>query len=202
MSTHPAQTYPHTSPVEVESRAIFGFWIYIMSDCILFACLFATYAVLHRNTFGGPTGEELFSLPFVLLETMVLLTSSFTYGLAMLGAHRGRVRETLLALAITFMLGVAFLVFEFSEFMHLVEEGNSWQRNAFLSSFFTLLGTHGLHVFIGLLWMATVLIQLSMRGLTQTTFRKLTVLGLFWHFLDIVWIFIFTIVYLLGALGV
>jgi cytochrome o ubiquinol oxidase subunit 3 len=173
-----------------------------MTDCVLFACLFATYAVLHRSTFGGPSGTELFSLPFVLAETMILLTSSFTAGLATLSAYRGRVSAVLGALAVTFLLGVAFLTMELTEFSHLVADGNSWARSGFLSAFFTLVGTHGLHITVGLIWMGVLALRLLRGGLSAGNTRKLMLLSLFWHFLDIIWIFIFTVVYLMGALNV
>ena len=185
---------------EEDSKTIFGFWIYIMSDCILFATIFATYAVLHNNIFGGQAAKELFSMPFVLTETFLLLTSSFTYGLAMLAVHKGDKAKAIALLVITFLLGLSFIAMEIHEFADLIHDGNGPQRSAFLSSFFTLVGTHGLHVTIGLLWMIALLIQIVQRGITGVTTRKLTVLGLFWHFLDIVWIFVFTIVYLMGAI--
>jgi cytochrome o ubiquinol oxidase subunit 3 len=175
-----------------------GFWIYLMTDCVLFASLFATYAVLHNNTFGGPSGHDLFSLPFVLAETLILLTSSFTCGLSILAAQRNRKNLVLLCLGLTFLLGIAFLTMELTEFHKLATEGNSWQRSGFLSSFFTLVGTHGLHITVGLLWMGVMMAQIVRRGLATATVKRLTLLSMFWHFLDIIWIFIFTIVYLLG----
>jgi len=183
-----------------DTRTIFGFWVYLMTDCVLFASLFATFAVLRNNTFGGPGGDELFSLPFVLAETLILLTSSFTCGLAMLAAQRKDKRMVLIWFGVTFLLGLAFLTMEVTEFSHLVAEGNSWRRNAFLSSFFTLVGTHGLHITVGLLWMIVMMAQVFTKGLKDNVVRRLTLLSMFWHFLDIVWIFIFTIVYLAGAL--
>lgn len=180
-------------------KTIFGFWVYLMTDCILFASLFATFAVLRMNTYGGPGGEELFSLPFVLSETLILLTSSFTMGLAILAAREGKRRQLLGLLAVTFLLGAAFLTLELREFSHLVSEGNSWRRSAFLSSFFTLVGTHGAHITVGLTWMAVMAARLARRGITELSLKRLTMLGMFWHFLDIVWIFIFSIVYLLGV---
>lgn len=185
-----------------DSKAIFGFWVYIMTDCVLFAGLFAAYAVLHNNTFGGPAGRELFSLPFVLTETLILLTSSFTCGLAMLAAYRKDQAKVIFLFGVTFLLGLAFLTMELTEFRHLAREGNSWRRSGFLSSFFTLVGTHGLHITAGLSWMAVMMVKVLGRGLTPSNIRKLTMLSLFWHFLDIIWIFIFTIVYLMGAIGV
>ena len=183
-----------------ESNNVFGFWIYIMSDCVLFASIFATYAVLFQNTFGGPGPRELASIPFVFIETILLLTSSFTYGIGMLSIHRGNRNRALLFLIITFILGLSFIIMELTEFAHLIHEGDSWQRSAFLSAFFTLVGTHGLHVLVGLVWMVILIIQLLMHGITPVTKTKLTCLGLFWHFLDIVWIFVFSIVYLMGAI--
>ena len=183
------------------NKTVFGFWVYIMTDCVLFASLFATYAVLHNNTFGGPGGRELFSMPFVLAETIILLTSSYTAGLAMLYAHRGIKRGVLIWFFITFLLGAAFLGLELHEFSNLVTEGHSWRASGFLSAFFTLVGTHGLHITSGLIWMTVLMTQVWRKGLGGNTVKRLTLLSLFWHFLDIVWIFIFTIVYLLGAIS-
>jgi len=180
-------------------KTIFGFWVYLMTDCVLFASIFATYAVLRNNTNGGPDGQELFSLPFVLTETLILLTSSFICGLAMLAVYRRNKKMVLVWLGITALLGLAFLGMELTEFRHLVEEGNSWRRSGFLSAFFTLVGTHGAHITIGLIWMITMMVKIARNGLTSGTVRKLTMLSLFWHFLDVVWIFIFSIVYLMGA---
>ncbi len=185
-----------------DNRSIFGFWIYIMTDCVLFASLFATYAVLHGNTNGGPTGQMLFNLPTVLIETIVLLTSSLTVGLAMLAVHRNKREQALVWLGVTFVLGLAFLGIELREFGNLLYDGNSWTSSAFLSAFFTLVGTHGLHITIGLLWMGVMMTKLVTVGLTRANIRRLTMLSLFWHFLDVIWIFIFTIVYLMGGLGV
>ena len=182
-----------------DDKTLFGFWVFIMTDCILFASLFATYAVLHVNTFGGPSGKELFGLPFVLTETLILLTSSFTCGLALFAAHKRNKKQVIGLFAITFLLGIAFLALELTEFRHLAAEGNSWRRSGFLSAFFTLVSTHGAHITTGLIWMAVMLYQLASRGFTRGVLRRLTMLGLFWHFLDIVWIFIFTVVYLLGV---
>lgn len=180
------------------SKSIFGFWIYLMTDCVLFSTLFATFAVLHNNTFGGPSGQELFSLSFVLAETLILLTSSFSCGLAMLAAYRGDKGLVIKLLSVTFLLGLAFLGLELSEFHKLYAEGNSWRRSGFLSAFFTLVGTHGLHITSGLIWMGTMMLRIR-NGITAISLRRLTMLSLFWHFLDIVWIFIFTVVYLMGA---
>lgn len=180
------------------NKTIFGFWVYLMTDCVLFASLFATFAVLRNNTYGGPGGAELFSLSFVLSETLILLTSSFTCGLGILAARRGQKNLVLKLFAITFILGLAFLGLELHEFSHLYHEGNSWRRSAFLSSFFTLVGTHGAHISIGLIWMGTMMYRVKQTGLSFNNVKRLTMLSLFWHFLDIVWIFIFTVVYLMG----
>ena len=202
MSSSDAPLKERPSPTTSDpfrDKAIFGFWVYLMTDCVLFATLFATYAVLHNNTNGGPAGGELFSLPYVLVETVLLLTSSFTAGLATLAAGRLRKFQTLFWFGLTFALGAAFLGMEIAEFSHLVAEGQSWRNSGFLSGFFTLVGTHGLHIASGLVWMAVLLIQLVRRGFSPALLKRFTMLGLFWHFLDIVWIFIFTIVYLIGA---
>jgi cytochrome o ubiquinol oxidase subunit III len=182
-----------------ESRTMFGFWLYLMTDFVLFSVLFAVYAVLHANTFGGPGPTELFSLPYVLAETLILLTSSFTCGLATIALQRQRKQQVFVFFALTFLLGAAFLGLELREFHQLAAEGNSWHRSGFLSGFFTLVGTHGLHITAGLAWMAVLLFRLKQRGFTRLTVRQLTLLSLFWHFLDVVWIFIFTIVYLFGV---
>jgi cytochrome o ubiquinol oxidase subunit III len=191
----------HEMAHSANAKALFGFWIYIMSDCLLFASIFATYAVLHTSTFGGPSAQTLFSMPFVLAETLILLTSSFTYGLVTLYAHHhGNRNKVLFWLAVTFILGLAFVTMEVTEFHKLYIEGNGPGRSAFLSSFFTLVGTHGLHVTLGLVWMGSLFAQTWKNGVTAITSGKLSMLGLFWHFLDIIWIFIFTIVYLMGAI--
>lgn len=182
-----------------DSRTVFGFWVYLTTDCVLFASLFAVFAVLRGNTFGGPGGKELFDLPYVLAETLILLTSSFTCGLAMLAAHRRQKAAVITLFALTFLLGAAFLGLELSEFRHLAIEGSSWQRSGFLSSYFTLVGTHGLHITVGLLWLVVLMVQLAKKGFGANGLRRLTLFSLFWHFLDVIWIFIFTIVYLLGA---
>ncbi len=180
----------------VEDKWIFGFWVYLMSDLIMFAALFAAYAVLRGATFGGPSGRELLGLPNALAETLILLVSSTTSSIALVAARRGRADRTLLWFGSTFVLGLAFLGLELAEFGRLMADGNGPQRSAFLSSFFALVGTHGLHISIGLLWMAAAMVKVRLRGLTPHTAAGLERLGLFWHFLDIVWIFIFTVVYL------
>jgi len=183
------------------SKNVFGFWMYIMTDCLLFATLFAVYAVFHTHTFGGPHAKELFSLPFVLVETLMLLTSSFTFGLAMLARNSNNgVTVVTRWMWVTFILGTCFIAMEMNEFHHLYIDGHTWATSAFLSSFFTLVGTHGLHVTAGLIWMLSVIYQINKHGITPETKTKLTCLGLFWHFLDIVWIFVFSVVYLMGAI--
>ncbi len=177
-------------------RVMFGFWVYLMTDLLMFAVLFAVYAVLQGNTLGGPTARELFSLPLALQETLLLLTSSFTCGLGMIAARRGNKNQVLIWFGITFVLGLAFLGLELKEFTELIHHGHTLRSNAFLSAFFALVGTHGLHITSGLVWMAITLAYVMKRGLNSHMVRKLALLSLFWHFLDIVWIFIFTIVYL------
>ena len=195
MSEH-ALSHHEQLEAEATDRVMFGFWVYLMTDLLMFAILFACYAVLHGNTAGGESGHELFGLPLALTETLLLLTSSFTVGLAMIMARTGKKGATLFWFAVTFILGVAFLTFELREFGEFIREGHTLRSNAFLSSFFVLVGTHGLHITSGLLWMAITMGFAMKRGLNKHIVRKMTMLSLFWHFLDIVWIFIFTIVYL------
>lgn len=183
-----------------DERTQLGFWIYLMTDCILFASLFATYIVLRGNTYGGPGGGELFDLPFVLTETMILLTSSFICGMVVLAARAGKLKLVLGLLAGTLLLGGAFLAMELKEFTELVHEGHSWQSSAFLSVFFTLVGTHGAHITVGMLWGLVLAWQFVKRGITRATSRQLMLFSMFWHFLDVVWIFIFTVVYLMGVM--
>jgi cytochrome o ubiquinol oxidase subunit 3 len=182
-----------------DSTVAFGFWMYLMTDFILFAGLFAVYLVLRGNVFGGPSGADIFDLPFVLIETVVLLTSSFTCGLSLLAARADKKWGVVVWLVVSAALGAVFLTLELSEFSRLVAEGNSWQTSGFLSSYFTLVGTHGVHIAVGLLWAAALIIAIARRGLTRSNMRKLVLWSLFWHFLDIIWIFIFTIVYLTGV---
>lgn len=181
-------------------NSIFGFWVYIMSDCILFSALFATYVVLKDSTAGGHGLHGMFSMPFVLAETMLLLFSSFTFGLALLFARDGKKTQMFKSLIATVLLGSCFLGMEIYEFSHLINHGHSFTTNAALSAFFTLVGTHGLHVLSGLFWMILVIIQLAKRGINTKTSTKLYCLGLFWHFLDVIWICVFTIVYLMNAI--
>ena len=184
-----------------EGSTMLGFWIYIMSDCLIFAVLFATYAVLSHNYAAGPSPADLFELPIVALNTTMLLLSSITYGFAMLMMEKDNKSGTLLWLAITGLFGAAFLYFELNEFYHLIMEGAGPQRSAFLSAFFTLVGTHGLHVTFGIIWLITLMVQVSMHGLIEANKRRLMCLSMFWHFLDVVWIGVFSFVYLMGVLG-
>ncbi len=180
-------------------KVTLGFWIYLMSDCILFASVFAGYAVLKDGTAGGPSGRELFDLPYVAVETALLLLSSLTYGLAMISMEAGKLKGTITWLALTGLCGLGFMGMEIHEFAKLIGEGNGPNRSAFLSGFFTLVGTHGLHVTSGLIWMGAMFVHLFKRGLTPQNRIRLMCLSLFWHFLDIIWIGVFTIVYLMGA---
>lgn len=182
------------------STTVFGFWLYLMTDCLLFATVFATYAVLYPNTDGGPNAKELFDLKFVLVETFALLLSSITYGFAMVCGHQNKRSGVLFWLAITFLLGAVFIGMELYEFHHLIVEGAGPSRSAFLSSFFALVGLHGLHVTCGLLWMIATMVEVGRCGLNSRSMTRLSCLSLFWHFLDIVWICVFTVVYLMGAL--
>ncbi|KAB8066831.1 MULTISPECIES: cytochrome o ubiquinol oxidase subunit III [Janthinobacterium] len=183
-----------------ENGSLLGFWLYLMSDCLIFACLFATYAVVGRSYADGPTGAALFDLPLVAVNTAMLLLSSITYGFAMLTMQRKQLRSTLVWLGITGLFGLAFLSLEMYEFIHLIHEGAGPQRSAFLSSFFALVGTHGLHVTFGVIWLVTLMFQLNKHGLTPENGRRMMCLSLFWHFLDVIWIGVFTFVYLMGVL--
>lgn len=193
-------SHDHSHHHNADAIDVFGFWLYIMSDCVLFAALFATYAVLYTNTYGSPGIGQLASLPYVFVETMALLASSFTYGMGILAMYKNNTPRVIFWLGVTFLFGLAFVSMEVNEFIHMYLEGHSWHVSAALSAFFTLVGTHGLHVSMGLLWMLILIIQLLIYGITPSMRRRLTYLGLFWAFLDIVWIFVFTIVYLMGVI--
>lgn len=184
-----------------EGRTVLGFWIYIMTDCVLFATLFAVFAILRNNFYGGPTGKEIFDLSYVLIETFCLLISSVTYGMAMLAFYRFAKKQLIFWLVITFLFGLIFVGMEINEFHHLILEGHGPDKSAFLSSFFTLVATHGLHVTCGLIWMVVMIIQILQSHELGVVIRKrLTCLSLFWHFLDIIWICVFTFVYLIGVI--
>ncbi len=194
-SLHPIDFHFH----EVSKNTIFGFWVYLMTDAIMFATLFATYAVLRNNTNGGPLASQLLSLPYALGETMLLLGSSLTCAIAMLCLAKGHKMKTMGWYGVTFLLGALFLAMVFSEFQDLIQSGNGWGRSAFLSSYFTLVGTHALHIAFGLLFMAVFLYELYRQGIVPTTLRRLTCLKLFWFFSYFIWIFMFAIIYLVGA---
>jgi cytochrome o ubiquinol oxidase subunit 3 len=183
-----------------ENSTLLGFWVYLMSDCLIFAALFATHAVLGRNYAGGPSGSELFDLPLVALNTALLLISSITFGFAMLESQKKRLGSALTWLGITGVFGLGFLSLELYEFAHLIHVGAGPQSSAAMSSFFTLVSTHGLHVLFGLVWLVTLVFQLKKHGFTTENRRRLMCLSMFWHFLDVVWIGVFSFVYLMGVL--
>ena len=184
-----------------ETGTNLGFWIYLMSDCLIFAILFAVHAVLGRNYAAGPSPADLFDLKLILIATFMLLFSSITYGFAMLNSYKNNINRTIGWLLVTGLFGLAFLGIEIYEFQHLVHLEATPQRSAFLSSFFTLVGTHGLHVTFGLIWLVTLVVQLKKRGLIEANRRRLMCLSMFWHFLDVIWIGVFSYVYLMGVVG-
>jgi cytochrome o ubiquinol oxidase subunit III len=190
----------HEGHHDLESLRLMGFWIFLITDCILFGTLFATYIVLHGNTAGGPTASELFEMPGVIAETFILLTSSFTSGLAVLSMNQGNRKGLIGWLLVTALLGASFITLEVTEFVKMVHEGATIGTSGFLSGFFTLVGTHGAHVSLGLVWMTALMIQLARHGITPVTRRKVSVISLYWHFLDVVWVFVFTIVYMMGVM--
>jgi cytochrome o ubiquinol oxidase subunit 3 len=183
-----------------DGGTLFGFWVYLMSDSLLFAVLFATFGVLGRNYAAGPSGADLFDLRLVAVNTGLLLTSSITYGFAMLEMAKTRMSSMMGWLAVTGLLGAGFVGIELYEFSHMISEGATPQRSAFLSSFFALVGTHGLHVTVGIVWLVTLMVQVRQYGLIADNQRRLMCLSMFWHFLDVVWIGVFTFVYLMGAM--
>ncbi|MEF3303212.1 cytochrome o ubiquinol oxidase subunit III [Paenibacillus sp. GYB003] len=197
---HHGHSDGHHEHHDQESLRQFGFWLFLITDCILFGTLFATYVVLHGNTSGGPMAKELFEMPGIIAETFILLTSSFTSGLAVLAMNKGDKKGLIGWLVVTAALGIAFVTLEVAEFVKLVHEGATIGTSAFLSAFFTLVGAHGLHVSIGIVWMIAIMLQLGKYGITSVTRRKVNVISLYWHFLDVVWIFVFTIVYLMGVM--
>jgi len=192
--------YDHSGQYHPPNSTMLGFWLYLMSDCLIFAVLFAVYAVLGRSYAAGPSGADLFDLQLVAINTAVLLFSSITYGMAMIAMQHKRKSQVLGWLAITGLLGLSFLAIELYEFHHLIHEGAGPGRSAFLSSFFTLVGTHGLHVTFGCIWLAVLMLQVNKHGLTAPNRRRLMCLSMFWHFLDVVWIGVFTFVYLMGSM--
>ena len=186
-------------PSPTRTVVAYGFWIFILSDIVMFSGLFAAYAVLSGNTAGGPSGRELFDLRNVFIETMCLLVSSYTCGLATLSAERRRTGRVFLFLLLTFALGAAFLYIEINEFAGMVREGAGPSRSAFLSSFFTLVGMHGAHVTAGLIWLVYMTAQIAAKGLRQPVLQRVLCWSLFWHALDIIWVGVLTLVYLMGA---
>ena len=196
----PTRFYDTSGQHHPQNGTLLGFWIYLMSDLLIFACLFAVYGVLGRSYAAGPTGAELFDLPLVAANTAMLLFSSITYGFAMLAMQRRHKAGVLGWLAVTGLFGLAFLGLEMYEFAHLLHVGAGPQRSAFLSSFFALVGTHGLHVAFGIVWLVVLMVQVNRYGLHEANRRRLLCLSMFWHFLDVVWIGVFTFVYLMGVL--
>src|SRR4051812_24439252 len=186
-------------PAPTRIVVAYGFWIFILSDIVMFSALFAAYAVLSGNTAGGPTGRELFNLRNVFIETMCLLVSSSTCGLAVLSAERRRTGRVFLFFLLTFALGAAFLSIEINEFAGMVREGAGPSRSAFLSAFFTLVGMHGAHVTAGLIWLVYMTAQIAAKGLRQPVLQRVLCWSLFWHALDIIWVGVLTLVYLMGA---
>nr|WP_279482667.1 cytochrome o ubiquinol oxidase subunit III [Aureimonas sp. SK2] len=183
-----------------EGGTLLGFWLYLMSDCLIFAVLFACYGVYGRSFAAGPSGADLFELELVALATGLLLVSSITYGMAMLAMEKGTKGLTLAWLGVTGVFGLGFLGITTYEFHHLIEIGAGPQRSAFLSSFFALVGTHALHVAFGALWLVVLMIQVAWKGLIPENRRRLMCLSMFWHFLDVVWIGVFSFVYLMGSM--
>jgi cytochrome o ubiquinol oxidase subunit 3 len=189
----------HGHPDVQESRG-FGFWLYILSDLILFSALFAAFVVQMRSFAGGPTGKDLFDLSYVAGETLLLLLSSAACGMAVLAMQEDQRAQVLRWLGITFLLGLGFVLMEVHEFHQLIAEGSGPDRSGFLSAYFTLVGTHGTHVTFGLIWMAVLMLQVALKGLSEPVQGRLLRLSVFWHFLDIVWIGVFSVVYLLGVM--
>lgn len=199
MSTIPDGRFPDAHH-DQHSRTIFGFWLYILTDFILFGALFAVYAVLKKSVFGGTPAHELFHLPYNLWQSLILLVSATTIGAGGIYAHRNEMSKTVFFFIITFVLGSIFIGMEFAEFSRLIASGNSWENSAFLSAYFTLVGTHGGHICFGLLWIILLMIQVLREGITPVTLTRLTCMRMFWQFLNIIWIFIFTVVYLMGEI--
>lgn len=197
---HSEAAVAHEHHHDGDSTDVFGFWLYILTDCILFGCLFATYMVLNDPGSHSVQLKSYLNLHDILIETFLLLGSNLTFCLAILSLYQSKIRKTQFWLAITFLLGAGFIYMEVSEFIHMANEGFIWSLSGAASSFFTLVGTHGLHVSFGLLWILVMILQLPILKISNVTKRRMTYLGLFWNFLDIVWIFVFTIVYLMGAL--
>ncbi|MBP1154254.1 MULTISPECIES: cytochrome aa3 quinol oxidase subunit III [unclassified Paenibacillus] len=201
MSANVSTTQPLEYQTEQNRMNILGFWIFLGAEIVLFATLFGVYGVLYERYAGGPTHQDIIMMREVMIQTVLLLTSSFTCGLAIMEMRRNHLKGLITWLVVTLLLGVGFLIMEVNEFIHYVHLGATMQTSAFLSSFFVLLGTHGLHVTMGIGWGILIIIQLLQRGLTPVTARKTFIIGLYWHFLDVIWIFIFTFVYLKGMVA-
>lgn len=197
-TTHEAYPDPHH---DIYSRTVFGFWIYLLTDFVMFATFFATYAVLRTSTYSGPIDHDLFDFTNAFYQTLILLTSSLTVGLAGAYAHRKNKKWTIILFLLTFLLGLAFTVQQFAEYKHLLNQGLSWRSSAFLSAYFTLLGTHTAHMLFALLWTIILIIPIFREEITNVTIRRLTCLRMFWQFLNIVWVFIFTFVYFMGEIS-
>ncbi len=193
------RTASHRGPAPIGIVVGYGFWIFLLSDIIMFSALFASYAVLHGQTAGGPAAHDLFELQGVAIETMCLLVSSYTCGLGVMYAHRGRLPLFFALLAVTFVLGAIFLELEMSEFARMIRIGAGPSRSAFLSSFFSLVGLHGLHVSAGLIWLIFLSMQVAAKGRRPFLLRRLRCFSLFWHALDIIWVALFSLVYLMGV---
>ncbi|WP_110665302.1 cytochrome o ubiquinol oxidase subunit III [Salinicola halophilus] len=201
LKQHDAHAHDGHEHHDTGAIKVFGFWVYLMSDLVIFGTLFATFAVLLSGTAGGPGASDIVELPLIFVSTIFLLVSSFTFGLAILAQTAGDKGGVLKWLAVTFLLGLGFICLEIYEFHHLIAEGFGPDRSAFLSGFFTLVGTHGLHVSLGLVWILIMFFQISKQGLSDVTKPRMLCLSLFWHFLDIVWICVFSFVYLFGAMS-
>lgn len=182
------------------SKTVFGFWVYLLTDFMMFATIFAVYAVLHKSTFGGPGPKELFNLNSVMKQTWILLVGTFFIGLGGASAHRNSRFQTVLYFILTFISGLIFIWLMTCDLFHMIERGSTWQSNGFMSAYFTLVGTFAVHVIFGLLWIIVLLFPVICCGLNPVSVRRLTCLRMFWQFLNIVWIFIFSIVYFLGVI--
>ncbi|MBE1444011.1 cytochrome (ubi)quinol oxidase subunit III [Paenibacillus sp. OAS669] len=193
---------PHAETATLEGKnKVLGFWLFLGGECVLFGTLFATFIALRNQVPDGPTGQEIFQLGTVALSTFILLTSSLTSVFATMALHRGQLGKLLTWMGITVLLGLCFLGLEIYEFMEYVHEGHVFSKSAFATSFYTLVGFHGAHVAFGVLWITLLILSALKKGLTVVTAPKFYVAGLYWHFIDVVWVFIFTVVYLMGKVG-
>lgn len=199
MTTQALDHHDHHDHHNVDAKVTFGFWTYLMTDCIMFAAMFATYTVLRNNTYGGPGIQQITHLPFIFIQTLVLLVSAYTSGLAYVAVHRNSKAKIVFWSVVTFILGAIFTWMGFHDFARIINQGYNWQTSGFLSAYFTLIMAHTLHVIIGLLWIVILMIQLSYKDVPVMK-RRFTCLNMFWNFLNIIWLIIFTIVYLMGAM--